>query len=191
MTDVYVGIGSNIDRRQNIQIAVGELQQLFGKLDISSAFESEAIGVARGRFYNLVVGLSTTMNLEQIRSRLREIETLCGRDRNGQSDDIFALDLDILLFGDFIGSVLDISLPRSDVRRFAFVLCPLAEIAGWLRHPVSGETYQYLWDRFDKSLQPLKRVELILPETYTSLVTSEFQHALLFPDFSAVQAERR
>jgi len=191
MIDIYVGIGSNVDRRQNIQVAVGKLQQLFGKLKISSVYESDAVGGACGRFYNLVVGFSTSMSLEQLQSRLRQIETLCGRDRSGRSDGTFPLDLDILLFGDFIGSVQDISLPRSDVRRFAFVLCPLAEIAGLICHPVSRETYQHLWDHFDKSRQPLKRVEFTFAESYASLVMPKFEYSILLPDISPARAENR
>ncbi len=162
MRRVYVGVGSNTGREQNVGSAVKELNRLFGELTISSVYESDAVGNARGRFYNLVVGFNTSMRIEKLLKQLHQIETRCGRVRNVQSGGLFPLDLDLLLYGDFVGKVLDLHLPRSDVKRFAFVLCPLAEIAGMRRHPESGEPFQVMWDEFDQSSQPLARVDVPL-----------------------------
>ncbi len=89
------------------------------------------------------------------------MEARYGRVRNDQSGCCFPLDLDLLLYGDLVGEVLGTRLPRSDVKNFAFVLCPLAEIAGMRRHPESGERYQVLWERFDRSSQPLMQVDML------------------------------
>ena len=51
-------------------------------------------------------------------------------------------------------------LPRPDIVEYAYVLCPLAEIAPDLRHPVSGKTYASLWSEFDRAGQELWPVEL-------------------------------
>jgi len=164
MIEVYVGIGSNAGRKKNIRKAVFELQQTFGDLTISSVYESAAVGCAQGRFYNLVVGFSLSLSLQQLQQRLRHIEVFCGRQRSIPSNGYFPLDLDILVYGDYIGKVCGIELPRCDIKRFAFVLCPLMEIAGTRCHPESGEPYQLLWNHFDKMSHPLKRVDLQLTE---------------------------
>jgi 2-amino-4-hydroxy-6-hydroxymethyldihydropteridine diphosphokinase len=50
-------------------------------------------------------------------------------------------------------------LPRTDISRYAFVLGPLAEIAGEQRHPVSGERYADMWSAFDEAGQVLSRID--------------------------------
>jgi len=50
-------------------------------------------------------------------------------------------------------------LPRNDIDRYAFVLAPLAEIAGSARHPVTGVSYADMWAAFDDSRQVLTRVD--------------------------------
>ncbi len=52
MIEVYIGIGSNKSRKKNIRKALAELQRTFGELTISSVYESDAVGSAKGRFYN-------------------------------------------------------------------------------------------------------------------------------------------
>ena len=50
-------------------------------------------------------------------------------------------------------------LPRTDITRYAFVLAPLAEIAGTLRHPVTGERYADMWSAYDEAGQILSRID--------------------------------
>ncbi len=56
----------------------------------------------------------------------------------------------------------DLTLPRSDIERYAFVLKPLADLAGGRRHPLTGETFADLWARFPEK-GGLRRVRLELP----------------------------
>lgn len=162
MPRVYIGVGSNHQRAYNIQAAVRELGACFGALTLSSVYESRAVGSAQGHFYNLVIGLNTTMPPAALRRHLHHIEQAYGRVRGGTSGGRFPLDLDLLLYGDYVGPVNDRFVPRPDIEQYAFVLCPLAEIAGEARHPQRGERYRTLWQRFDKQRQPLRRVPLTL-----------------------------
>ncbi|WP_275096846.1 2-amino-4-hydroxy-6-hydroxymethyldihydropteridine diphosphokinase [Sedimenticola hydrogenitrophicus] len=164
MPRVYIGVGSNHQRAYNIQAAVRELGACFGALTLSSVYESRAVGSAQGHFYNLVIGLNTTIPLAALRQRLHQIEQACGRVRGGTSGGRYPLDLDLLLYGDYVGPVNDRFVPRPDIEQYAFVLCPLAEIAGEARHPQRGERYRTLWQRFDKRRQPLRRVPLALDD---------------------------
>ena len=63
------------------------------------------------------------------------------------------------MYDDVVMSEGKLILPREDITRYAFVLGPLAEIAGTQRHPVSGECYADMWAAFDDSRQPLTRVD--------------------------------
>ena len=159
MTRVYVGIGSNIDRDYHIRNSIAELRGHFGELDISSVYESEAYGFDGDNFYNLVVGFDTDKPLSEVASLLKEIEARHGRKQQEQSFLSRTLDLDLLLFGDKVIHGDGYDLPREDITRYAFTLCPLAEIAGEEKHPELGKTYSDLWKSFADSEQELWPVE--------------------------------
>ena len=52
----------------------------------------------------------------------------------------------------------DLTLPRPDLLRRAYMLGPLAEIAPSLKHPVSGQSISVLWESFDRAAHPLEPV---------------------------------
>ena len=70
------------------------------------------------------------------------------------------LDLDLLLYGDVVMNEPGLVLPRPDLLRYAFMLGPLAALAGDRRHPQSGDTFAALWDRYDQASHPLVAVNL-------------------------------
>jgi len=155
MARIFVGVGSNVDRERNIQAGLRALSDAFGELDVSTIYETEAIGFAGDNFYNLVVGFESAKSPEQVAATLSAIEYRFGRDRGGGRFAPRTLDLDLLLYNDLVRHDAEIRVPREDVTKYAFVLRPLAEIAGDLCHPVSGEHFADLWARFDQSSQAL------------------------------------
>ena len=158
MARVYVSIGSNIDREQNIDAALRELSAVYLELEQSSVYESDAVGFDSAPFYNLVVGFRTDESPRAIQDSLHAIENRHGRLRTAALS-ARTLDLDLLLYDDLVMSEGKLVLPRNDIDRYAFVLAPLAEIAGSVRHPVTGISYADMWTAFDDSQQALMRVD--------------------------------
>ncbi len=158
MPGVYVSVGSNLQRDENIHGGIRRLRQRFGRIIVSTVYQSPAIGFEGGDFYNLVVGLDTDLQPQELNAELRRIEAAQGRRRDEENVSSRTLDLDLLLYGDLVIDDGDLRIPRDDIERYAFVLAPLAEIAPQARHPVSGKTFSELWRQFDESSQPLEAV---------------------------------
>jgi 2-amino-4-hydroxy-6-hydroxymethyldihydropteridine diphosphokinase len=160
MPQVFVSIGSNIDRENNIRGALCELRTHYGSLTLSRVYESKAEGFTGDNFYNLVVTFDTSKTIEQIKENLRRIEMQFGRERTGHRHGSRTLDLDLLLYGDVVRHDGTINLPHPDIGRYAFVLGPLAEIAPRRRHPETGQSLAQMWEKFEKSGQKIRVVEL-------------------------------
>ncbi len=158
MARVYVSIGSNIERERNIAAALRRLEAAFGPLEQSSVYESDAVGFDSDPFYNLVVGFETGETPRAIQEVLHRIEADSGRIRTA-SLSARTLDLDLLLYDDLVSDADGVVLPRGDITQYAFVLAPLAEIAGSRRHPVSGVRFAELWSGFDDANQVVSRVD--------------------------------
>lgn len=160
MPTVFISIGSNINKKQNISGAVKALEARFGPLILSHVYESEAVGFDGDNFYNLAAAFDTDVSLEELDTILTEIEDRHGRRRAGERFTSRTLDLDLLLYGDLVRHDSGFDIPRKEILEFAFVLQPLAEIAPALRHPETGVSYAEMWQRFDKSRQKLWRAAL-------------------------------
>ncbi|MDD2660941.1 MAG: 2-amino-4-hydroxy-6-hydroxymethyldihydropteridine diphosphokinase [Methylococcales bacterium] len=159
MSRGYISIGSNIDRDKNIPASLKALERNFGKLTISSFYESEPVGFTGDAFYNLVVGFNSEAGVKEVAKMLRQIELDNGRKRDCQKFSARTLDLDLILYDDLILNDGRLQIPRDEIERYAFVLEPLAEIAPALRHPVSHLSYAELWEKFDKTNLKQKRVK--------------------------------
>ena len=155
MARVYISIGSNIDAENNVRLAVTALQEHYGKLILSSVYESEAVGFEGDNFLNLVVGLNTDEDVHAVAATLRKIEDENGRDRSGPRFSARTVDLDLLLYDDLVIDEEGLQIPRYEITKNAFVLLPLEEIAPQLIHPISGNTMCDHWLNFDKDSQKL------------------------------------
>ena len=160
MPRVFVSIGSNIDRENNIRGAIHALRANYGSLTLSRVYESKAEGFTGDNFYNLVVTFDTSETIEQIKENLRRIETQSGRKRTGHRHGSRTLDLDLLLYDDVVRHEGGVDLPHPDISHYAFVLGPLAEIAPLRRHPETGQSLAQMWKKFEKSGQKIQAVEL-------------------------------
>jgi len=159
VTRGYISIGSNIDKELNIHSALRAFALYFGGLVVSSTYETEAVGFIGDTFHNLIVGFDSDLDVKTIAKQLRQIELDHGRTRECKKFSSRTLDLDLILYGDLVIRDGRLQIPRDEIEKYAFVLEPLAEIAGDEKHPISGISYRELWERFDKDDLQQKRIK--------------------------------
>lgn len=154
---VYISIGSNMDRDRHVTAALDALSAWFGELIISPVYNSESVGFDGSPFLNLVVGVDTALPVAELSRRFKQLESDNGRRRDVPKFSARTLDLDILTYGDAVGSIDGVELPRGEILSNAFVLRPLADIAPEEAHPVFAKSYGLLWREYsiDQKLWPV------------------------------------
>ncbi len=162
MADIYISLGSNVEREYHVQRGLNALAVAFDlpfeQLKLSSLFESEAVGFNGNAFYNMVIGITTSQSVEQVALKLRAIEFSYGRTNDAKKFSPRTLDLDLLLYDDLIINS-PAQLPRNEINKNAFVLWPLSEVAPQVVHPIINKNYYTLWQNYDKNYQQLKIVD--------------------------------
>lgn len=159
MTAVYLGLGSNKNAPFYLDRALTALEDSFGQLRISPVYESESVGFQGSNFFNLVVRIETALSVGDLLRELRAIENANDRDRSAPKFSSRTLDIDILLYGDWVGEFDGVLLPRQEILDNAFVLLPLCELEPELIHPVQQKSMAALWSQYDKAEQRLWRAE--------------------------------
>lgn len=147
MSQVYVSIGSNINREEMIRSCIASLNEVFGEPTKSSVYESISVGFEGDNFLNMVVGFTADDHVELV-EKLRGIEQAHGRTREEKKYASRTLDLDLLLFGNEDLHDKGIDVPRAEISRYAFVLGPLAELIPEKVHPTTGKTFADMWSEF-------------------------------------------
>lgn len=138
----YLSLGSNLgDRRRHLEDALALLRE--GGVTIlrrSSFYETEPRDfVDQPWFLNLVVEVDCTLFPRQLLSLIGRIERRLGRRRTVHKGPR-TIDIDILLFGNFVLHSHDLVIPHPRMLERRFVLAPLAELAPELRHPITRQT---------------------------------------------------
>lgn len=157
MTQVFLGLGSNLDPEINIPLGVERLRQRYSVLKQSPSYRSPAMGFKGPDFINLVLLIECEQSLPELIQELKKLEIEFGRTPDAVKFSSRYLDIDVLLYGDLSGEHGGIQLPRSDVRRCAYVLRPLLDIYPDARDPVSGDFLSSWWPALAQ--QPLQRIE--------------------------------
>ncbi len=157
---VFVAAGSNLEPERHLAKACAEIRHSWADAVFSRAYSNVAVGFDGPDFINLVVGFSTTQPLEAVITRLRAIETQCGRPRYAPKWASRTMDLDVLLFGDRVEKTSEYTLPRPDLMKRPYMLGPMAEIAPEVMHPTAGRTIGELWQAFDRDGHEMKAVDL-------------------------------
>ncbi len=134
MTQVYIDIGSNINRDENICACVKKLKTDFPEIVFSNPYESFSEGFEGDDFINMSAGFKTDFSFQELLAYLKAIEVVQKRTRDGAKFGSRTLDVDILFFGDAVLKP-ERDVPRAEILKYPFVLFPLAEIASDMMHP--------------------------------------------------------
>jgi 2-amino-4-hydroxy-6-hydroxymethyldihydropteridine diphosphokinase len=145
---VAIALGSNLgDRASHLAFAVDHLRTHVLDLRVSSFIDTDPVGVGeQPAFLNGAVAGSTQLSPRQLLEFLLTVERQRGRHRPYEGAPR-TLDLDLVLYDAAIIDEPGLSVPHPRFRDRAFVLAPLAEIAGTMRDPVTGLTVLELWQR--------------------------------------------
>ena len=150
MPTAYIGLGSNLgDRAASITRALELLGAVKGCRVVTVAGTIETAPVncppASGAFLNTSARVETALSAREFMETLLRIEGEMGRVREGAPQNApRVIDLDLLLFDDAVISESGLVVPHPRMHEREFVLRPLAEIAGEVKHPVIGKNIREL-----------------------------------------------
>jgi 2-amino-4-hydroxy-6-hydroxymethyldihydropteridine diphosphokinase len=162
MSQVFVALGSNIEPAIRMPQAARALKGTFPDARFSSCYSNPAFGFKGPDFINAVAGFDATMSIATLLGVLRDIEAQCGREASAPKWEPRAMDLDLLLYGNVVGSGPGYTLPRPDLLKRAYMLGPLAELAPDWIYPPAGPSMHELWQQFPHDERTLAPVALDL-----------------------------
>jgi len=134
---------------------LGELGEVTA---VSSFYETEPVEFAgQPWFYNCAVALETETMPRRLLGRVLALEQAMGR-RRLQPKGPRTIDIDILLFGNSVVDTSELVIPHPALHERRFVLEPLSEIAGNVRHPVFKRTIRELRDALPHGTSGVRKV---------------------------------
>lgn len=148
-----IALGSNLGDSQ--QILGAALRQLDADAQIaveacSQLYRTAPVGPPQPDYLNCCALLQTSLTPTALLRRLLSVETDFGRVRR-QRWGPRRLDLDLLLFADWVIATPTLQVPHPRMHERAFVLVPLAEIAPDWIEPISGKAIAQLSQQVDPS----------------------------------------
>jgi 2-amino-4-hydroxy-6-hydroxymethyldihydropteridine diphosphokinase len=159
MSVAYLGLGSNVDARNNISSGIDALRLAFDNVELSPMYQTAAFGFVGNDFINLAARVETDKGPLELKYFLNELEDRHGRNRESPKYSDRTLDIDIMLYDDLYMLSPTLNIPRGEILTAAHVLKPLADLAPELIHPVCRKTIIELWNEFpgqDTSLVPIE-----------------------------------
>ena len=135
MAEALVALGGNVgDVRATLDRAVtalcdGEEVRLLAR---SSDYRTPPWGVEdQPQFVNLCIAVETSLTPRALLARAQTIERALGRERGKERRwGPRPVDIDLIAYDDLVLQAADLTLPHPRLFERAFVLAPLAEIAG-------------------------------------------------------------
>ncbi|MBQ7841142.1 MAG: 2-amino-4-hydroxy-6-hydroxymethyldihydropteridine diphosphokinase [Lachnospiraceae bacterium] len=146
---VYLSFSSNFgDRESYINQGIVMLKESKAcKVEqYSDVFVS---GTPDNTYYSGVLKLRTLYTPWELRDILTRIEERTGRIPNDYRAPR-TLDLDILFYDDQVIQSAELCVPHIDMENRDYVLIPLAQIAGFLRHPATGKSVKQMAEELMK-----------------------------------------
>tara|TARA_B100000614_G_scaffold256677_1_gene275651 strand:- start:154 stop:642 length:489 start_codon:yes stop_codon:yes gene_type:complete len=149
MSQIFIGVGSNVDREKNITSCIIRLRENYDNFSMSPIYETSSMGFSGPNFYNLVCKFETSEKLQELKLNLNKIEMDHGRTHGETKFSSRTLDIDILYYDSMIIEVDNITVPRDEITRYDFVLRPLVDIAPNFIHPKEKLTHQEILNTYD------------------------------------------
>jgi len=139
--DAVIGLGSNLgDRRAVLTLAALELRKLGRVAAASSIYETPPVGPPQPLFLNAAIALSTSLEPAGLLAALLDIERRLGRVRRERWGPR-TIDLDILWISGVVVDSAELTVPHPELRRRAFALRPLLDVAPLATDPRDGTPY--------------------------------------------------
>ncbi len=130
MERVAFGLGSNLgDRARFLRDGVAGLSGVLEDIAVSGFWDTAPIGPPQPRYLNAAVTGRTELEPEELLAIAQKIEQRARRVRT-QRWGPRTLDVDLLLVGDRTIATPALTVPHPRLAERAFVLRPLAEVAG-------------------------------------------------------------
>jgi len=162
---IAISLGSNEGaREETLLAAVSRLSAVDGLAleSLSSLYETSPVGMsAETAFINAACIATTSLPPRELLAACAAVELEFGRRRGGPRPGALSagpvavsgrhpspgnrtLDIDIILYGDFVIDEADLRIPHPRFHERLFVLVPLGEIGPDVRVPPSGSTVEDL-----------------------------------------------
>ena len=143
--NIFLNIGSNLgNRRMNLSRAIRAIEREFGYFELSHTVESAPWGYESSNPY-LNVGMMILSDLSplEVLRKLQDIEKSLDPTPHRKPDGSYAdrtIDIDIIAIDDLVIDSEELTVPHPRMAQRTFVLEPLAELAPFWTHPVTGKT---------------------------------------------------
>ncbi len=146
-----------------LKAALADLEKFAVVSRASHFYRTAPVGMTeQPEFVNAVAAVDVPGKLTPLKllERMMKIERAYGRERGRElAQGPRTLDLDLLLYGDYVVETEPLTLPHPRMGERAFVLVPLVEIAPGLRLPASGRSVEALLAECGASLKSVEALE--------------------------------
>jgi len=148
-TEIYLGLGANLgDPPATFQQAIEKIGKFAEVIKVSKLYKSKPYGFAdQPDFYNAAAQLSSNLPPLALLAQLQEVEKQLGKKvvrENGPR----VIDLDLLVYGEEVINLPELTLPHPAILGRDFVLKPLTDLNPMLTHPEwNGQSLQSAMDQ--------------------------------------------
>lgn len=95
---IIIALGTNYEHDANIDKALEMLRPRIDGIKVSRRIWTAPIGINSGRFMNMLLAGTCSMDFQELSDTTKSIERLCGRTDTGIANNIVNIDIDILKY---------------------------------------------------------------------------------------------